>query len=173
MRDGKIGRTTRGGERTAGEVEGIGCGKGDEIERTELDCDGAGTDGLIGTCGDGATIDRRATREVGEAIEGQAADVVLSKRRCAAELRGERGARNEVVDQDVAGDRASAARGISQRAAREGQGIGDGLTADIQSTRRRGITLNRGGRSPQAGRIGQTGDTRGNDDSTAISISSA
>ena len=172
MGDREIGRTA-GRERAPSEVEGIGRSISAEIQRTEVDRDGTGTDGLIGPGGDVTAIDRRATREVGKAIEGQAADVVLSKRGCAAELRGEGRVGNEVVDQDVAGDRTSAARSIRQRAAREGQGIGDSLTTDIQSARRRGITLNRGGRGPQAGRIGQTGDTRSNDDSTAISISTA
>ena len=173
MGDGKIGRTTRGRERTPREVEGIGRSEGDEIQRTKLDRDGTSTDGLIGPCGDRTAIDNRTTREVGEAIEGQTADVILRQGGSATELRGERRVRDEVIDQNVASDRAGAARDVSQRAAREGQGIGDRLAADIQSARRRGVTLNGGSRGPQACRIGQTGDTRGNNVTTAICISTA
>ena len=139
-------RRTAGRERATSEVKGIGRSISAEIQRTEVDRDGTGTDGLISACRDVTAIDDRATREVGEAIERQTADVILRQGGSAAELRGESGARNEVVDQDVAGDRAVAARGISQRAARKGQGIGDRLATDIQSTRRRGIALNRGSR---------------------------
>ena len=158
MGDRQIGRTARC-ECATRKVKGIGRSKGYEIKRTELDGDAARTDGLISAGRDGTAINRRAAGVVGEAIEGQATEVILSQRSRAADLRGDGGRSSEVVDQDVTRDRASATSAIRQRATREGQGIGDGLTADIQGARYRRVALDRGRRGPQARRMGQTGGT--------------